>query len=222
MALKRLLLIRPGETEWNLQGRWQGWVASPLNEHGKLQVQRLATFIRHLGLAALYSSDHYRAVQTANILSDALGFEPIFDRRLRERNIGHWQGLTVPEIHGWYADEYEQLQTDPENFVIPFGESLAQVRQRSLDIFDEIMKKSETSDSDESVGIITHTTTIRVLVNSLIPDVSLASINFGNTSVTTLRHTIEGDGWELVATDDCSHLEGLESRHMPEVQGDDE
>lgn len=219
--LKRLLLIRPGETEWNLQGRWQGWVAAPLNEHGQLQAARLATFIRHMGLFALYSSDHQRAVETAHILAQAIGFDPIFDERLRERNIGHWQGLTVPEIHGWYADEYQQLQADPENFVIPYGESLAQVRERSLAVLDDIMRDCEDTGGDLTVGIITHTTTIRVLVNALIPGVSLSDTNFGNTSVTTMRRTSDTD-WELVATDDCSHLEGLEARHMPEVQGDDE
>ncbi len=222
MALKRLLLIRPGETDWNLKGRWQGWVAAPLNEHGQRQVGRLATFIRHLGLATLYSSDHKRAYQTAQILSNAIGFEPTFDKRLRERNIGHWQGLTVPEIHGWYEDEYQQLHADPEHFVIPAGESLDQVRRRVINVLDEIVQKADEVEGAESIGIVTHTTTIRVMVSALIPGIDLSNHNFGNSSVTTVRRTNDKSIWELVATNDCSHLEGLEARHMPEVQGDDE
>lgn len=221
MTLKRVLFIRPGETDWNLLGRWQGWVAAPLNEHGRKQTERLATFIRHLGLSALYSSDHKRAVQTANILSEALGFDPIFDSRLRERHIGHWQGLTVPEIHGWYEDEYKELQANPEEFVIPAGESLSQVRERSLAVFDQILQGASQAEHDLNVGIITHTTTIRVLVDALIPGHLLTGSHFGNTSVTTIRLAASGEGWELVAVNDCSHLEGLEARHMPEVQGDD-
>lgn len=220
MALKRLLLIRPGETDWNYQGRWQGWVAAPLNAHGQQQVERLASFIRHLGVAALYASDHKRAQQTANILSEAIGFEPIFDARLRERNIGQWQGLTVPEIHGWYKEEFRQLQSDPENYVIPQGESLGQVRKRVLRILDEIMQKADRMDNAESVAVVTHTTTIRVMVGALIPGIDLSDVNFDNTSVTTVRRSAGESEWELVATNDYSHLEGLEARHMPEVQGD--
>lgn len=201
-------------------GRWQGWVAAPLNEHGQQQVERLANFIRHLGMSALYASDHRRAVQTAEILTDVLDFAPVYDNRLRERDIGRWQGLTVPEIHGWYADDYARLQADPDGFVIPGGESLEQVRDRVVDALYDIIAAAEATDDVESVGLISHTTTIRVLVDALIPGVDLSHVNFGNTSVTTVQRKNNGT-WELVATNDCSHLDGIEARYMPEIQGDD-
>jgi broad specificity phosphatase PhoE len=220
MPLKRLVFIRSGETDWNLSGRWQGWVASPLNEHGRAQLQRLSNFVRHLGLSALYSSDNRRAVQSAEILADKLGFQPIYDERLRERSIGHFQGLTVPEIHGWYAEEYHALLRDPENFQIPEGESMAQVRERAQQAIRDIIKISDKEkDADVTVGVLSHTSTTHVMLKELIPDLDLSDIVFSNSSVTTVIR--EGDGWRLIQANDLSHLEGLESRYMPsDVQGD--
>ena len=65
MAVKRVVFIRPGETEWNKIGRWQGIVGVPLNGHGRAQAERLAKFVRNINLDALYSSDLRRAKDTA-------------------------------------------------------------------------------------------------------------------------------------------------------------
>lgn len=220
MPLKRLVFIRPGETDWNLDGRWQGWVAIPLNEHGRLQVQRLAGFIRNMGLSALYSSDNRRAIDTAEILASELGFDIVFDDRLRERSIGHWQGLTVPEIHGWYKEEYQQMLKDPDGFAIPGGESLDQVRVRAEAALEGIIKKAEKAGS-ETVGIVSHTSTIVMMLKCLIPDITLGNVNFGNSSVTTVVRGESGE-WRETAVNDLSHLEGLAARHMPlDVRGDD-
>lgn len=218
MGLKRLIIVRPGETDWNLSGQWQGWVAAPLNEHGRQQVQRLANFMRNIGISALYSSDNKRAQQTAEILATQLGFEPIFDDRLRERSIGHWQGLTVPQIHGWYADEYAQLEADPYGYVIPGGESLGQVRDRVRAVFNEIITEMDKKSEDVTVCIVTHTTTTRTALKEIVPDVDLSNTQFTNTSVTSLLRNDDGS-WRLIMANDGTHLEGLESRYMPEVRG---
>lgn len=221
MALKRLLLIRPGETDWNLTGRWQGWVAAPLNEHGRQQVYRLANFIRNIGVNKLYSSDNRRAVDTAEILAEVLGYAPIYDERLRERSIGHWQGLILPEVRAWYPEEYAELMRDPENYVIPDGESVAQVRERLMAALRDIIANAESLEQNLTVGVVTHTTTIRVLISCLLPEVDLNETTFGNTSVTTLTKN-QDDSWWLVTTNDCTHLEGLEARYMPEVEDEEE
>ena len=116
MAIKRVLFIRPGETDWNRQGRWQGWVASRLNDYGRAQALALAKYVRNIGLSALYSSDSRRAVETAEILAAQLDFKPVLDERLRERNVGAWQGMTLEEIQSWNVEDYHALQADIENF----------------------------------------------------------------------------------------------------------
>lgn len=213
MAVKRVIFIRPGETDWNRSVRWQGWVASPLNEHGKRQAERLANYIRHIGMICLYTSDLKRAVQTADILAGKLGFSAIPDERLRERNIGEWQGLTIDEMRSWYPDQYQQLLTDAENYRVPGGESRADVRKRMIASFNEILKQ----DKGETVGVISHTTAIHELLDALIPGNSSQEVTVSNTSVTTIALGDDGK-WRLVASDDVLHLEGLETQKSPELE----
>lgn len=213
MAVKRVILIRPGETDWNKNERWQGFVASPLNEHGRQQALALAKYIRNIGLSALYTSDLVRALQTATILGERLGFDPIPDPRWRERDIGKWQGMTQDEMRTWYADEYQQLQDDVENYRVPGGESRADVRQRVNAAFADVLKQ----DKGSTVGIITHTTATHLLLDSIIPDYDVYGSVLGNTSVTTIMLNDAGV-WEIVTANDIAHLEGLPTRAFGEVE----
>jgi len=212
MGIKRIILIRPGETDWNRQGRWQGWVASPLNAHGRLQVQRLANFVRNIGMSALYSSDLKRAEQTAQILADRLGFAPVLDERLRERNIGQWQGLTLTEMQAWYADQYQQLLADRIGFTVPGGESLNDVKARVLAAFNDIIKQ----DKGETIGIISHTTAINLLLTEIIPGYKIGDTTIDNTAVTTIQREDDGT-WKLIRVNDTLHLEGLETQSFKEL-----
>lgn len=217
MAVNRVILIRPGETDWNRQGRWQGWVASPLNDYGRAQAKALARYIRNIGLKALYSSDSRRAIETAEILGEQLGFEPVFDARWRERDIGAWQGMSLDEIRSWAVDDYKKLQADNENFQVPDGESRADVRKRVLDAFNDILAE----DKGSTIGIITHTTSTHALLDSLIDRYDIYAAVLGNSAVTTIHRNEDGQ-WELVALNDLSHLEGLNSHYMQELEQTDD
>lgn len=213
MTVKRVIFIRPGETDWNREGRWQGWVAAPLNVHGRRQAQALANYVRNIGLSALYTSDLRRALETAETLAERLGFEPIPDERLRERNIGLWQGLTLEEMKAWYPEQYAALKQDAENFKIPGGESRADVRKRVRAAFRDFIK----ADLGETIAILSHTTAIKALLNDLIPSYDPLSSDIGNTSVTTIARQQDGS-WVLVADNDISHLEGIETQAVPELE----
>lgn len=211
--VKRVVFIRAGETDWNRLGRWQGWVASPLNAHGRRQAHKLAQFIRNLGLSALVSSDLVRARQTAELLDEVLDFAVVYDARLRERSVGAWQGMTLQEMRDWYPDDFAQLAGDPEHFRVAGAESRADVRLRMRAAFDAVIE----ADAGETVGIVSHTTAIKLLLDQLIPGSGILDLDFGNTSVTTI-HAGER-GWEVVVAQDTSHLEGMESQAVPEVEG---
>jgi probable phosphoglycerate mutase len=161
-----VIFIRPGETEWNRQGRWQGWVASPLSDYGRAQALALSKYVRNIGMSALYASDSRRAVETAEILTQQLSFEPILDQRWRERDIGVWQGMTLDEIRSWNVEDYKKLQASIEDFQVPDGESRAEVRKRVLAAFQDVLNE----DRGDTIGIITHTTSTHMLLDSLIED----------------------------------------------------
>jgi broad specificity phosphatase PhoE len=203
MATKRVIFIRPGETQWNRLGRWQGQVAVPLNDHGKQQAKRLARFIRPIGLQALYTSDLYRAVETAAILEETLGFPFTTDPRLRERHIGLWQGLTVEEVQEWYPQAYQSLRSNPDAYQIEGGESREIVAVRMKAAFDEIVAKPH-----DIIGIVSHTTAIRALLDKIIPDANALAMDFSNMSVTSVAKE-DGGQWRIVQRNDVTHLEGM-------------
>lgn len=212
MNIKRIIFIRPGETEWNREDRWQGWVAAPINKHGRKQALALASFLRNIGVGAIYSSDLRRAQDTTAVIAERLGQTPVYDARLRERKIGEWQGMTLEEVAAWYPEEYAKWQADPENYKIPGGESVAEVKARMKAAFDDIVAQ----DKAETVGVVSHTVTIRVLLAEIIPSYDAREARLGNTAVSTIMR--DGDSWKLVVNNDVMHLEGLESRSVNELE----
>ena len=97
LSVRRLLLARHGESEWNAEGRWQGRADPPLSARGRQQAELAA---RTLGVVdAIVSSTLQRAFQTASIISEGLGIGPVaVEPDLQERDAGEWQGLTRVDI----------------------------------------------------------------------------------------------------------------------------
>ena len=98
----RLLVVRHGETDWNVQTRIQGYTDIPLNARGEAQARHLATRIAELQdlepVRAVYASDLMRAWTTADALAQACGLTVRTDLDLRERQFGHFEGLTFAQI----------------------------------------------------------------------------------------------------------------------------
>jgi phosphoserine phosphatase len=120
-----ILLVRHGETDWNLERRWQGHADRPLNETGREQARALADRLAGDRLEAVYASDLSRARETAEIVAARHGLEVAIEPRLREVDVGEWSGLTLAEAEerfpegvrrrlaggtGWEQGEtYEQM-----------------------------------------------------------------------------------------------------------------
>lgn len=116
-AVTRILLIRHGQSEWNLTGRWQGQTDPPLTDLGRAQA---ANASRSLGTVdAIWSSDLQRAAETAAIIANELGVGPVvLDPDLREREAGEWSGLTRAEIDEQYPGYLEPIEgTSGEGWV---------------------------------------------------------------------------------------------------------
>src|ERR1700675_244272 len=94
----RLLLVRHGETVFNVTGRWQGQGDSPLTERGLAQARELGRALAHESIAAVYSSDLGRAMQTAREVAAPHGLDVQSELRLREINVGGWTGKNGAEI----------------------------------------------------------------------------------------------------------------------------
>jgi glucosyl-3-phosphoglycerate phosphatase len=126
-----LVLWRHGQTDWNVQRRFQGQSDTPLNSAGHEQARRAARYIAALRPAAIFSSDLIRASATAEALARLTGLSVQLDKDLRERNGGSWEGKTDTEIR----------ELHPEAHAIwapPDGEPAAAVAERASEALERI------------------------------------------------------------------------------------
>jgi len=137
-------LIRHGQTDWNLEGRYQGQSDVPLNATGLVQAAALAASLDGQHFEALFSSDLARAYQTAQVIAARIGMPVQTDPRLREINQGQWQGRTLDEIKGIFNNESAQARRvtiDPVTARAPGGESVWEVSQRMAKAADDIARR---------------------------------------------------------------------------------
>jgi broad specificity phosphatase PhoE len=118
--MTRILLARHGETDWNVERRWQGQSDTPLNDTGRAQARALAQELADEPIDAVYSSDLMRAHETARVVAEAHGLDVVAIRDLRERSFGSVEGLTTDEIQArhpgielpWSDDETREAMAD--------------------------------------------------------------------------------------------------------------
>jgi broad specificity phosphatase PhoE len=150
--MSKLVLIRHGETEWNVEGRYQGQADPPLNSKGRQQARSLARELSGAGLELLISSPLKRAAETAQILAEILGLPVFLDNRLMEIHQGDWQSRLRAEIEGLYPELFRRWETEPWQVTPPNGENLSQVQERIDAFLDEILQRYP----DSCFGIVTH------------------------------------------------------------------
>ena len=181
----RLVLIRHGQTQWNREGRWQGQADPPLNALGRRQARRAALALRGACLDHLYSSDLRRAVETAHIIGAELGLAAIPDARLREIDLGRWQGMLSADIQTQYPEEFRCWHESPLATRPPDGEDLHTLAARVLEAISEIALRHP----GRRVGIVAHELPIAVVM-AHVRGVDLAQ----------LRDLIPGTGvWQEVS-----------------------
>jgi broad specificity phosphatase PhoE len=102
----RLIVARHGRTSWNELGLFQGYADIPLDAEGERQAVGLASALAPLNPDRIVVSDLSRARQTAAPLAGATGVPLEIDARLREVDVGRWEGLTRDEVRSRYREEY--------------------------------------------------------------------------------------------------------------------
>ncbi len=205
-------LIRHGETDWNLTGRWQGHADVPLNAVGLRQArllgQRLAQ--EQVRFDAIYSSDLTRAYQTAWELGAAVRVAVQLVPNLREIDLGVWSGHTSAELQARFPEEFALVAAGQD---IPRGggETIRAMRHRVVEAVEALVAQHR----GETLGIVTHGGCIRALLSHAVRLDGEEFRHFphiGNTSISVVR--VGHAGWETVLVNDMAHLEVT---HDPEL-----
>jgi ribonuclease HI len=159
--MTRIILIRHGQTAWNKVERIRGQVDIPLDETGLAQAEATARRVANQWQpVAVYCSPLLRAVQTAQPIAQRLGLlvEPVAG--FNDLNFGQWQGLSPQEVEQRWPDEARAWVEAPHTITFPGGESLDQVRERSMTALQQVIQRHR----EEELAIVGHTVLNRVLL----------------------------------------------------------
>jgi broad specificity phosphatase PhoE len=207
--IERVYIVRHGETDYNATGRWQGALDIPLNAQGRQQAALLAQWLVAQGetIDRIYTSDLTRAHETAEIIAKVYNLEVEKDLRLRETNVGVFQGLTNHEIDTQYGDIRHAWNND-DHYVLPNGESRMQVHDRMM----EVWKDWTNTLPLRHLMIVSHGGAIRWLLRGLFPEIDHEAYHLPNTSLTIVQRT--QTGWVLERVGTVIHLPS-DSGHLP-------
>jgi len=202
--MTELILVRHGETEWNVGEVFRGRIDIELNETGLRQAELLAEYLSGVKIDAVYSSPLKRALKTAEIIARYHKLEVEIAPGLIDFDFGKWQGLPHQEVKRRYKQLYAQWVNSPHLVKMPDGESLSEVRERALTVVDEVVAKHEGA-----VVLVSHRVVNKVLICALLGLDNSHFWNIRQDTCGTTTFAYENGHFILTKHNDTSYLRPL-------------
>lgn len=159
----RLVVWRHGQTDWNIENRFQGHSDIPLNSVGHYQAEHAAKILEAMGATRIIASDLIRAQQTAEKLSALTGLPVETDARLRETNGGNWEGKTGLENRANDSARFIGWISGDDGPAGEIGERRSEVALRA-----EAAAQDALQSAEGTVVFVTHGGTARCLLGKLL------------------------------------------------------
>ncbi len=197
--------VRHGETEWNLIGRQQGHMDSPLSARGTQQAHALAEGLVGRGIGFIYTSDLGRASATAEIIGTELGLPVQVDERLRERHLGSLQGLTKDEWRQQHPEGWAAFESGDPDYCFPGGESARQGYERTVGCVDDLAALH----MGHTILIVAHGGVLKGLFYRAIgiPLSNPRRFSLFNAAINSF--SVSGESWRLNTWGETHHLQGM-------------
>ena len=204
MDATRLIVVRHGETAWNVDTRIQGHLDIPLNATGLWQARQLGDALAGEAISAIYTSDLLRARRTAQAVADTTGAALVDEPGLRERAFGSFQGRTFAEVETEHPEQALRWRQRDPDYAPDGGESLRVLRERVVDTTHRLAARHP----GELVLLVTHGGVLDVLYRAATrQDIQAPRTwQLGNAAINRLLWT-HGHGLSLVGWADTQHLE---------------
>ena len=163
--MAQLVIFRHGQSTWNLENKFTGWVDVELTPKGKEEAIAAGNKLKGYKFDYAYASDLKRAQDTLQLALEAAGhppLSPVYDKALNERMYGDLQGLNKAETAQKYGDEQVKIWRRSYDIPPPNGESLKDTAARVLPYFEkEIVPKLKQG---KNVVIAAHGNSLRALI----------------------------------------------------------
>lgn len=201
----RLILVRHGETAWNLNEVYRGRADVPLNKTGKRQVAALGKALRDEPIAAVYSSPLSRAMDTAKAVAKHHKVKVVKAPELIDISYGRWEGVSNEKICREHPGLVDQWKTAPETMQFPGGEDLAGVRKRAAGLLREAAEKHR----GETVVLSSHRAVLKALILYCL---RLGNERFWHVRIENAAYSVfdcRGGEFTLMAHNEHCHLKGI-------------
>lgn len=200
----KIYITRHGETEWNKEGRMQGWKNSNLTEDGIKNAKKLGERLKHVDFDCIYCSPLGRAVDTAKYIRQDKDTKIVLIDSLKEMGFGKWEGMEQDTINELYPIEYFNFWNKPHLYSPIEGESFDELFERIKDVLNQIISNS----SLENVLIVSHAVAIKAIY-AIIKNYPLEELwkppFLQGTSLTIIE--VEDNETNIILEADTSHLE---------------
>lgn len=201
-----LLLIRHGETEWNVEKRLQGHRDITLNREGVRQALALGRCLLDQQLDAIYSSDLQRALLTAQAIAAPRGMDIQLEKGLRERCFGAFEGLVHPEIDARYPEDYAAWQRRDIDARYPSGEfhaeTLREFAARTLACVERLASHA----GHGRIAVVTHGGVLDTVYRRATGMAYELPRNFDVLNASINRVTWDGSNFNILEWADVTHL----------------
>ncbi len=206
----RIILVRHGETNWNKEGRFQGQIDIPLNRTGHSQANAVSRFLSTTNVNKAYSSPMVRPTETAQaIINSHEGLELSLEDELMEINHGLWEGKLESEIARDWPLLLEKWKKSPQEVVMPEGESIQEVWERSVICWKRICTSLQ---QEETALVVAHDAVNKTILCHLLglKESDIWLIKQGNGGVTVIDISNDPSEPDIVTCLNLtSHLGGI-------------
>jgi len=199
----KIYLTRHGETEWNIQGKLQGWNDSNLTENGIEGAYALHHHLSDINIDAIYSSPLGRAMKTSEIIAGERGIEIIEEPNFKEVYLGDWEGRTGIELEELYSEQYYNFWHAPHLYRTEKGESFSRVQDRAIGAIHKIVETRKSG----NILIVTHGVTLKLILayfeSRSLEDLWKSKF-VKNTSLSLIE--FDGEEYQIALYADSSHI----------------
>ncbi|MGD2149511.1 MAG: histidine phosphatase family protein [Desulfobacterales bacterium] len=203
--MTKVYLVRHGQTAWNLEEVFRGRMDIPLDDTGKKEVHLAGEALIDETIHAIYSSPLSRSMETAENIAKFQNIEVTPLESIIDISYGDWEGVSLDDVRKKYPDLYTLWLREPHKVNFPNGESLEQVRTRTMAAINKLIEKHQ----NETIALVAHRVPNKVICCSLL---GIENNNFWRIqqdTASTNLFTYKDDQWIISYLNDTSYLKVL-------------
>jgi phosphoserine phosphatase len=204
--MTQIILVRHGQTPWNLDKIFRGSKDIPLNDQGREEARLAGEWLKGDIIHTAYCSPLSRARDTGEAIARHHKLAVADLPGLTDLCYGDWEGMPLKEVKVKYAELYKQWETAPATVRFPRGETLDEVRDRAMEAVEAVVQRHP----GQVVLLAAHRAVNKVLIAAFIGLDNSHFWRLGQDTTAINRFHRVGNTWHIMGLNDACHLRGLE------------